>query len=53
MFDISGSMIMGSPRIDLAKLAANTWINTLPLVQSECAMVEFDDVSTCIARFYK
>ncbi len=53
VFDISGSMSEGPPRIELAKLAANTWINTLPLVQSECAMVEFDDISSLLHDFTK
>ncbi len=44
--DVSGSMTLGWPgieRIDLAKAAANAWVQELPLGQSECAITSFDD----------
>ena len=52
VFDMSGSMSEGPPRIESAKKAANAWINALPAGQSECALVGFDDNSQVLTRFY-
>ncbi len=41
--DISGSM--KGRNMELAKLAARTWINTLNLDRSQCAVTTFDDYS--------
>lgn len=40
VIDVSGSMF-GAP-LDIAKMVAKTWINALPLGQSDCAVVSFD-----------
>jgi len=45
MIDISGSMNFGGPNIDIARTAARTWIEALPLGLSECAVASFDDRS--------
>jgi WD40 repeat protein/uncharacterized protein YegL len=48
VIDVSGSMswINGSlTKMDIAKSAANAWINALPLGQSECAISSFDDMN--------
>ena len=41
--DISGSM--KGKNMELAKIAAKTWINTLNLDRSQCAVTTFDDYS--------
>lgn len=41
--DVSGSML--GKNMELAKLAARTWINTLNLERSQCAITSFDDFS--------
>ena len=41
--DVSGSM--QGRNMELAKLAAQTWINTLNLDRSQCAITSFDDFS--------
>ena len=42
--DVSGSMSAGinTSYIDLAKIASKSWINTIQLGQSECALTSFD-----------
>lgn len=43
--DVSGSMsgsINNTSKIDLAQSAARSWVNALPLGNSECALVSFD-----------
>lgn len=45
MIDVSGSMAGGGPNIEIARSAARTWINALPLGSSECALASFDDKS--------
>lgn len=40
VIDVSGSM-SGAP-LDIAKTVAKTWINALPLGQSDCALVSFN-----------
>ena len=51
VFDISGSMNYGPPRIQSAKDAANSWVDGLQSVQSECALVSFSDISSIITDF--
>lgn len=44
--DVSGSMIEtynNIPRIELAKIAARTWVNTLDFSLNECALTSFDE----------
>ncbi len=41
IFDVSGSM-SGAP-LDMEKAVANTWINMLPLGNSDCAITSFSD----------
>ena len=41
VMDVSGSM--GGGNLDLAKAAAQVWVNALPLGKSECAISSFDD----------
>ena len=44
--DVSGSMLdkyNDIPRIKLAQIAAQTWVNTLDFSQNECAVTSFDD----------
>ncbi|MDQ1265862.1 MAG: hypothetical protein QG635_1014, partial [Bacteroidota bacterium] len=41
VLDVSGSMI-GTP-LDIEKKVANTWVNNLPLGQSECCVTSFDN----------
>ena len=51
VFDVSGSMSAGPPRIQSAKDAANAWIDGLPLGQSECALVSFNDYGNIVQDF--
>ena len=51
VFDVSGSMSSGPPRIQSAKDAANAWIDGLPLGQSECALVSFNSYSNIVQDF--
>ncbi len=51
VFDMSGSMKQGPPRIESAKKAANAWIKGLPLGKSECALVSFSDYSYIVRDF--
>lgn len=53
VFDVSGSMSAGSPRIESAKRAARAWINALPKDNSECALVACDDKSMLLQDFTK
>ena len=39
--DVSGSM-MGTP-LDITRMVGKTWVNALPLGQSECALSSFDN----------
>ncbi|MBM2817242.1 MAG: hypothetical protein HW421_4004 [Ignavibacteria bacterium] len=41
VMDVSGSMC--DDRLEIAKAAANAWITTLPLNNSECAITSFSD----------
>jgi WD40 repeat protein/uncharacterized protein YegL len=48
VIDISGSMAAGVenvPNIELAKEAARTWVTSIPLNQSECAITSFDGLN--------
>ena len=51
IFDVSGSMSSGPPRIQSAKDAANAWIDGLPLGKSECALVSFNSYSNIVQDF--
>ena len=51
VFDVSGSMSAGPPRIQSAKNAANAWIDRLPLGKSECALVSFNEKSNIVQDF--
>jgi len=51
VFDISISMSWGPPRIQLAKDAANIWVDGLPLGLSECALVAFESRSFIVKDF--
>lgn len=54
VMDISGSMGLGSggvTNLDLAKLAARTWIKGLPEGGSECAITAFDHLNYLIQDF--
>ncbi len=46
--DVSGSMsgsINNTSKIDLAQSAARSWVNALPLGNSECALVSFNEAN--------
>jgi WD40 repeat protein len=46
--DVSGSMkekYNNIPRIELAQIAARTWVNALDFTQNECAVTSFDDAN--------
>ncbi|MFN8358732.1 MAG: choice-of-anchor D domain-containing protein [Candidatus Kapaibacterium sp.] len=48
VMDVSGSMQVGQPKItnmDLAKRAASTWVNSIPLGACESAVASFDNVN--------
>lgn len=51
VFDVSGSMIYGPPRIQSAKDAANAWVDGLPPGNSECALISFSDKSSILTDF--
>ena len=51
VFDMSGSMSAGPPRIESARKAANAWVDGLPAGNSECALVSFDDQSMILHDF--
>ena len=49
VMDVSGSMANGN--LDLAKAAAKSWINALPLGKSECALTTFTSMNYLIQDF--
>ncbi|MBS1910814.1 MAG: choice-of-anchor D domain-containing protein [Bacteroidetes bacterium] len=56
VIDVSGSMASsgtsgGTPNIELARTAADAWVQGLPEGESECAIASFDDRSMIISDF--